>query len=83
MRRCGRAWRRGISGGRYIQLDPAAAALLPADLIIVWPVRPPQRDPLANLTCYEADFDWATRKLMEIAGEVRRRSRAFRARRRL
>jgi acetoin utilization deacetylase AcuC-like enzyme len=28
-----------------------------------------QRDPLANLNLLEADFDWATRKLMEIAGE--------------
>ena len=25
------------------------------------------RDPLANLNLLEADFDWATRKLMEIA----------------
>jgi len=28
-----------------------------------------QRDPLANLNLLEADFDWATRKLMEIADE--------------
>jgi acetoin utilization deacetylase AcuC-like enzyme len=27
----------------------------------------PLRDPLANLNLLEADFDWATRKLMEIA----------------
>jgi acetoin utilization deacetylase AcuC-like enzyme len=26
-----------------------------------------QRDPLANLNLLEADFDWATRKIMEIA----------------
>jgi acetoin utilization deacetylase AcuC-like enzyme len=25
------------------------------------------RDPLANLNLLEADFDWATRKLMEVA----------------
>ena len=25
------------------------------------------RDPLANLNLLEADFDWATRKLLEIA----------------
>jgi len=25
------------------------------------------RDPLANLNLVEADFDWATRKLMDIA----------------
>jgi acetoin utilization deacetylase AcuC-like enzyme len=28
-----------------------------------------QRDPLANLTFVEADFEWATRKLMEIADQ--------------
>ena len=26
-----------------------------------------RRDPLANLTLVEADFDWVTRELMEIA----------------
>jgi len=31
-----------------------------------------QRDPLANLNLLEADFDWATRKIMEIADESAR-----------
>ncbi len=35
------------------------------------------RDPLANLNLVEADFDWATRKIMEIADARRRRPGGF------
>ena len=41
------------------------------------------RDPLANLNLLEADYDWVTRKLMEIADAERGRPRGVAARGRL
>ena len=41
------------------------------------------RDPLANLNLLEADFAWATQKLMEVADATRRRPRRLGAGRRL
>src|SRR5207248_7062881 len=69
---------RAGDGGREFQ-EALNTVILPrlrefrADLIIISAgFDAHQRDPLANLNLLEADFDWATRKLMEIADESAR-----------
>ena len=47
---------------------PRATAFRPDFMVISAGFDAHMRDPLANLNLVEADFAWATRKLMEIAG---------------
>ena len=69
-RQCAAARRRrraGIPRG-VRDRDPAAAAKFAPDLVVISAgFDAHARDPLANLNLVEADFDWVTRKLMEIA----------------
>ncbi len=46
---------------------PRVAAFAPEFLVISAGFDAHMRDPLANLNLVEADFGWATRKLMELA----------------
>ena len=46
---------------------PRAAAFTPDFLVISAGFDAHMRDPLANLNLLEADFDWVTRKLLEVA----------------
>jgi acetoin utilization deacetylase AcuC-like enzyme len=49
------------------QILPRLAAFRPELVVISAGFDAHARDPLANLNLLEADFDWATRKIMEIA----------------
>jgi acetoin utilization deacetylase AcuC-like enzyme len=64
--------RAGDGGERFKEafetvILPRAAAFKPDFLVISAGFDAHRRDPLANLQLVEADFGWATRKLMEIA----------------
>jgi acetoin utilization deacetylase AcuC-like enzyme len=64
--------RAGDGGERFREayettILPRAAAFRPDFLVISAGFDAHMRDPLANLNLVEADFAWATRKLMEIA----------------
>ena len=51
---------------------PRLQAFHPDILVVSAGIDAHQRDPLANLTFVEADFEWATRKLMELADQSAR-----------
>jgi acetoin utilization deacetylase AcuC-like enzyme len=51
------------------QILPRLQAFHPDILVVSAGFDAHQRDPLANLTFVEADFEWATRKLMELADQ--------------
>ena len=67
---------RAGDGGREFQaalntvILPRLRAFRPDLIMISAGFDAHQRDPLANLNLLEADFDWATRKLMEVADET-------------
>ena len=63
----GRRRRRGLSGGDGERILPRLEAFAPDLVIISAGFDAHRRDPLGNLNLIEADFAWATRKLMEIA----------------
>jgi acetoin utilization deacetylase AcuC-like enzyme len=52
------------------EILPRLRAFRPDFLIVSAGFDAHQRDPLANLTFVEADFEWATRKLMEVADQT-------------